>query len=44
MKSAFDTDELYELTALGQQFIHYAMTDLPLKIAYEASSNDESEA
>ncbi len=32
MKSAFDNIELYELTGLGQQFIHYAMTDLPLKI------------
>lgn len=32
LKSAFDDEEKYELTALGQQFIHYAMTDLPLKI------------
>ena len=32
MMSAFDNTELYELTGLGQQFIHYAMTDLPLKI------------
>lgn len=38
MKSAFDTEELYELTALGQQFIHYAMTDLPLKIEYSKES------
>jgi hypothetical protein len=36
MKSAFDEEEQYELTALGDQFIHYAMTDLPLKIEYEA--------
>jgi len=35
MKSAFDTTELYELTELGQQFIHYAMTDLPLKISFD---------
>src|SRR5258708_31319966 len=34
MKSAFDEEEQYELTALGDQFIHYAMTDLPLKIEY----------
>lgn len=32
--SAFDDEEEYELTALGQQFIHYAMTDLPLKIEF----------
>lgn len=32
MKSAFDEEDLYELTSLGQQFIHYAMTDLPLRI------------
>lgn len=30
--SAFDDNEQYELTSLGQQFVHYAMTDLPLKI------------
>jgi hypothetical protein len=40
MKSAFDQDELYELTELGQQFIHYAMTDLPLRI--EMGSQEES--
>jgi len=34
MKSAFDDDEEYELTQLGQQFVHYAMTDLPLKLDY----------
>jgi hypothetical protein len=34
MKSAFDDEDGYELTQLGQQFVHYAMTDLPLKIAY----------
>lgn len=34
MKSAFDDTEEYELTALGQQFIHYAMSDLPRKITY----------
>jgi hypothetical protein len=30
--SAFDDDEGYELTDLGQQFVHYAMTDLPTRI------------
>lgn len=34
--SAFDNSEGYELTALGQQFIHYAMTDLPMKIEYSS--------
>jgi hypothetical protein len=36
MKSAFDEDEQYELTALGDQFVHYAMTDLPPKIEFRA--------
>lgn len=35
MKSAFDTDDQYELTALGQQFVHYAMTDIPVRIEYD---------
>jgi hypothetical protein len=35
MKSAFDEDEQYELTALGQQFVHYAMTDIPPKIEFK---------
>jgi len=35
MTSAFDDDDLYELTELGKQFVHYAMTDLPLKIEYQ---------
>lgn len=34
MKSAFDDDEQYELTALGEQFVHYAMTDVPPKLEY----------
>ncbi len=33
--SAFDDDDMYELTELGKQFVHYAMTDLPLKIEYK---------
>lgn len=36
--SAFDDGELYELTELGKQFVHYAMTDLPLKIEYKPSA------
>jgi hypothetical protein len=34
MKSSFDAEEQYELTALGQQFVHYAMTDLPPKLQF----------
>lgn len=39
MESAFDDDDLYELSELGQQFVHYAMTDLPLKIEYKPDEN-----
>ncbi|QOG21733.1 hypothetical protein [Bradyrhizobium sp. SEMIA] len=35
MKSAFDDGEAYELTALGEQFVHYAMTDVPPKIEFQ---------
>lgn len=35
MKSAFDDKEQYELTAIGGQFIHYVMTELTPKIAYD---------
>lgn len=37
MKSAFDQNELYVLTELGKKFIHYAMTELPLKITFNAN-------
>jgi hypothetical protein len=37
LKSAFDDDEQYELTKIGQQFVHYAMTDLPPKIEFNAT-------
>jgi len=33
--SAFDEAEGYDLTELGKQFVHYAMSDLPLKIEFE---------
>ena len=33
--SAFDEEEGYELTELGKQFVHYAMSDLPLKIEFK---------
>jgi hypothetical protein len=38
-KSAFDDGDSYELTALGRQFVHYAMTEVPIKLTYEASDN-----
>ena len=43
-KSAFDNEDGYELTDLGQQFVHYAMTDLPPKIGYDQhqASNEDT--
>lgn len=38
LTSAFDEEDLYELTELGKQFVHYAMTDLPLKIEYNPNA------
>jgi hypothetical protein len=40
MKSAFDNEEQYVLTQLGQQFVHYAMTDLPLKITFKVPEEE----
>lgn len=34
MESAFDDDKLYELTDLGSQFVHYAMTEITARIAF----------
>jgi hypothetical protein len=34
LTSAFDDEDQYELTELGQQFVHYAMTELTQRIAY----------
>lgn len=34
--SAFDENEGYELTELGKQFVHYAMSELPPKIEFKA--------
>ena len=39
MKSAFDDQEGYELTALGKQFVHYAMNEVTPKIAYHKNSS-----
>lgn len=44
VKSAFDDEEGYELTQLGQQFVHYAMTDLPTKIEFHSATAQESES
>jgi len=41
MESAFDDEDQYELSELGQQFVHYAMTDLPLKIDYKHEESNE---
>ena len=35
MKSAFDDNELYELTEIGKQFIHYAQNEIVPKIEYD---------
>jgi hypothetical protein len=44
MKSAFDESESYELTALGQQFVHYAMTEVTVKIEYHEDGTEPGEA
>ncbi|WP_284124396.1 hypothetical protein [Parerythrobacter aestuarii] len=38
MKSAFDREDPYELTELGQQFVHYAMNELAPRLEYEPTS------
>ncbi len=43
-KSAFDDEEEYELTALGDQFVHYAMQELTLKLAYRADDDPADSA
>lgn len=43
MESAFDEEDSYELSELGQQFVHYAMTDLPLKIEYNPNKETNQE-
>lgn len=40
LTSAFDNEDQYVLTELGQQFVHYAMTDLPPRISYEYKASD----
>jgi len=38
--SAFDLEEGYDLTGLGKEFVHYAMSDLPLKIKFTMNSDE----
>jgi hypothetical protein len=42
MTSAFDENDTYVLTELGQQFVHYAMTDLPPKLEYKDNNSTEN--
>ena len=42
LASAFDEEDLYVLTELGQQFVHYAMTDLPPRISYQYKPQEEA--
>lgn len=37
VKSAFDDTELYVLTELGKQFVHYAMNELAPRITFDSS-------
>lgn len=37
--SAFDEEERYELTELGKQFVHYAMSDIPPKIEFKSEES-----
>lgn len=43
MVSAFDFNEEYELTELGKQFVHYAMQELSLKIAYHPEDEPQQD-
>ena len=43
LTSAFDDSDIYELTELGGQFVHYAMTELTLRIAYTFTSEDSKD-
>lgn len=40
LTSAFDEIERYELTELGQQFVHYAMTELTSRIEFKYTPED----
>ena len=38
VESAFEDTKGYELTELGHQFVHYAMTDLPSRIEFKQNN------
>ncbi len=42
MKSAFDDSEQYELTELGQQFVHYTMNDVVPRIGSDDGQSGEA--
>lgn len=42
LASAFDDEDGYELTALGQQFVHYAMNDIAPRLTYASSDNAQT--
>jgi hypothetical protein len=44
LTSAFDEEEPYELTELGRQFVHYAMTELTARIAYTYEAPGSNDA
>lgn len=41
VESAFENTKPYELTGLGQQFVHYAMTDLPPKLGFQTAAPEK---
>lgn len=41
VESAFEDTKGYELTELGQQFVHYAMTDIPIRIAFNPAPSEQ---
>lgn len=43
LTSAFDDEEPYELTAIGRQFVHYAMQELTPKIQYQPDVDETQE-
>jgi hypothetical protein len=40
MASAFENSEGYELTDLGRQFVHYAMTEIVARIAFSEAEGE----
>lgn len=40
LTSAFDEEDLYVLTDLGNKFVHYAMTELTQRIEYKSNPKD----